>query len=979
MRSILFKAKKPVEVSAHTRTTRTGKVVAVNQYQATRVTADQVATVETPGDIHALADARKIPWDGNTAFLAMTQRVTGKAHLDDLTPDQLKAVARAVQDATVAPGLVTYLRMVDGMQPARPGRAYGGFASFLLKNGRAFKTAPLPKGVTPGHQGLCYMDAFQLADRRPDLTYCEGYVTAVGVPIEHAWCADKDGTIVDPTLGRDTTEKDWAEREYFGVPFDINYVRKTILARKIYGVMHNPEQEFPIIRNGVADRDMRQDLAKAHVKQYERISPTGQVMVVHEHERIDRRGRFLSHQDLLDAVTRQPSSAYPKVVPGAVETQQQYRLPSGMYERERQILHNAIIRREFLGKTPVPHPTVYFMGGGPASGKGRLVTSKVVQAGEQAVMVNQDHIKAQLPEYREGVAAQDARASLVVHEESSDISKEMIRYAGAHSYDCVVDTVGDSGIEKLARKIADLRVNGQRVVGHYATVPVPIALARAELRGRKTGRFVSPAVVRELHAQVSRVWPELIRRGIFDHVTLWNTVADPPTKIAEADGSDLTVHNPPAYQKFLEKGATDDERGDHPSGEGGAARLTAFDPNGGGDGLPVDGAGRDAGVLLEPDLRAADRTLGKAHIKQHERINPSGSVSEVREHDDRRTKKVEPTAEELSAKDGLASMLKDVAKPDGGFTYSPVSDDSPAEGFALSVHKDRERVAPAAKVTAKAIWEYVDENWDLLKEDGNFIGAWHNPSDDQVYLDVSTVVGSRQDAERLGREHGQLAYFDLKAGQSVPIDAKEDDHEASAASGGTAEGRADAGAHLRAGQEADRQGAQPGREGRDPAAVRQKDRLDKAFPLHYRTDFQGLDISIENRKGSTRRGVTPDGTPWATTMAHAYGYIRMTEGTDGDHVDCFVGPNMEARNAYVITVMAAPEFTEVDEQKCMLGFDSEEDAKRALIENYSDPRFFGSILSMPMDEFKRKVLRTKSSPGLIKGMGPIFSDLPWSY
>lgn len=47
----------------------------------------------TPDDIHKLADARGIPWDNDPAFLARTKRVTGKEHLDDLTPEELQRVA----------------------------------------------------------------------------------------------------------------------------------------------------------------------------------------------------------------------------------------------------------------------------------------------------------------------------------------------------------------------------------------------------------------------------------------------------------------------------------------------------------------------------------------------------------------------------------------------------------------------------------------------------------------------------------------------------------------------------------------------------------------------------------------------------------------------------------------------------------------------------------------------------------------------
>ena len=139
-----------------------------------------------------------------------------------------------------------------------------------------------------------------------------------------------------------------------------------------------------------------------------------------------------------------------------------------------------------------------------------------------------------------------------------------------------------------------------------------------------------------------------------------------------------------------------------------------------------------------------------------------------------------------------------------------------------------------------------------------------------------------------------------------------------------------------------------------------------AKALHYRTTFQGLQISIENRKGSVRSGTSPDGTAWSVTMTHPYGYIRMTEGMDSDHVDCFIGPNPDAKKAYVIRAMKAGTFDEYDEDKVMLGFDGVQEAHAAFMENYSDPRFYGGMRVLPMAEFKEKVLATKDDPGMVK-------------
>ncbi len=127
--------------------------------------------------------------------------------------------------------------------------------------------------------------------------------------------------------------------------------------------------------------------------------------------------------------------------------------------------------------------------------------------------------------------------------------------------------------------------------------------------------------------------------------------------------------------------------------------------------------------------------------------------------------------------------------------------------------------------------------------------------------------------------------------------------------------------------------------------------------LHYRTQFQGIPISIENRKGSIRRGTSPEYGPWETKMQHPYGYIRSTKhiGRDGAELDCFVGPNPLASNAYVIMIKKAPDFKKDDEHKVMLGFNSAEEAKEEMLKHFDNPKFFGSMKTMPMDKFRKWV------------------------
>jgi hypothetical protein len=149
--------------------------------------------------------------------------------------------------------------------------------------------------------------------------------------------------------------------------------------------------------------------------------------------------------------------------------------------------------------------------------------------------------------------------------------------------------------------------------------------------------------------------------------------------------------------------------------------------------------------------------------------------------------------------------------------------------------------------------------------------------------------------------------------------------------------------------------------------------------LSRRLKFRGLDVSIETDEGEVRRWHDAStGEEGKTKMSIPYGYIRRTEGVDGDHVDVFIGPHEDAENVYVIHQRKAPDFKTFDEDKCMLGFNTADEAKAAYKNHYNDDRFFGSMSVLPFEKFKTKVLATFENPrkiamplGLPSPTGPL--------
>jgi Uncharacterized protein conserved in bacteria len=99
--------------------------------------------------------------------------------------------------------------------------------------------------------------------------------------------------------------------------------------------------------------------------------------------------------------------------------------------------------------------------------------------------------------------------------------------------------------------------------------------------------------------------------------------------------------------------------------------------------------------------------------------------------------------------------------------------------------------------------------------------------------------------------------------------------------------------------------------------------------------LHGLDISIENPRGSTRRGTGPDGTPWESVLPAHYGYVKRTEGADGDHVDVYLGPYEESELVFVVDQTRLDD-GEFDEHKCIFGALSSTQAKEIYLAGFSD-------------------------------------------
>jgi hypothetical protein len=140
----------------------------------------------------------------------------------------------------------------------------------------------------------------------------------------------------------------------------------------------------------------------------------------------------------------------------------------------------------------------------------------------------------------------------------------------------------------------------------------------------------------------------------------------------------------------------------------------------------------------------------------------------------------------------------------------------------------------------------------------------------------------------------------------------------------------------------------------------------------HHVSFQGLPVTIETAKGQTRSGVDDKGQKWSVRLPYDYGYIKRTEGADGDHVDVCIGPDHESDHVFIID-QHDHRTGQFDEHKVMLGYRTREDATRAYQSGFSDgkgPDRQRAVARMSMKEFKHW-LKTCDTTKPVRGQGHI--------
>lgn len=417
---------------------------------------------------------------------------------------------------------------------------------YLLKNGQSFKFKPLPDDIDPAPLGLCYMNAYHLVTANPELEYVEGMAMVHGIPIDHAWGVTKDGCVVDPTWDPRNFDSPLEDktREYFGVKIPIREVERTIFKRGKYGVIHNPEMKFPLLKGKGA--------TKPYIK-----GGVGSGNFDHAGRPGERGGSTSSSSSV--------GSGYETEVKGYRKSTEELYKVNGIWDPERvKTVHEPVLKSFTEGVTKTIGPrTVYMTGGGYGSGKSSLLKDPQVRFPKKglAVHVDPDEAKKLIPEFQK-FSATDPLTSTLVHEESSYLAKLGVKSAIKEGYDVTYDTSGDTSLKSISSKVLDFRQDGaaEVVIDYAFPGSVEEAVKRADERAANMvgmKRYIPHDLLRANHREVARTFIDTANSGIFDRQRLWSTVGkfgDPLSLIAEVNSGELKIHDEVLWNKFKKIG-----------------------------------------------------------------------------------------------------------------------------------------------------------------------------------------------------------------------------------------------------------------------------------------------------------------------------------------------------------------------------------------------------------------------------------------
>ena len=227
-----------------------------------------------------------------------------------------------------------------------------------------------------------------------------------------------------------------------------------------------------------------------------------------------------------DAQVRESAKA---AIESGKTTAEAWKNEAGEYRGQRRELHEKILDEKLSKVKSSDKPIAILTGGGSGSGKTSVIEASLGNMKDQMVHVDADDIKKSIPEYNELVAKDSPTAAAQAHDESSDLSSELINRSIAEKKPFLYDSTmkNKEKFERLAKK---LKENGYEVHIVFADCPLEEAKARAAARAKITGRKVPDSVIEESHSGAISGLKHLSKFA--DSTSVFSTAGKPPPRLA---------------------------------------------------------------------------------------------------------------------------------------------------------------------------------------------------------------------------------------------------------------------------------------------------------------------------------------------------------------------------------------------------------------------------------------------------------------
>lgn len=227
------------------------------------------------------------------------------------------------------------------------------------------------------------------------------------------------------------------------------------------------------------------------------------------------------------------------------------------YTKARQEKHKEIMDDFFNSNVNLlTPPEAILLGGGSGVGKSTMMDFLLKDFENRdipIVVIDSDKIKEKIPEYEEKLKSDKKNAASYVHDESSDISADLISKCISEGKNFIYDGTMKN-LEKYKGIIQNARDNNYAVVAMVVDTSIDIARDRVYVRFKKTGRNVKDEDIVASHKGVSQVYP--ILKDMVDEYFLVDTSSDEvPFKyvVTKFRGHEEEVHDEEKLQQFLEK------------------------------------------------------------------------------------------------------------------------------------------------------------------------------------------------------------------------------------------------------------------------------------------------------------------------------------------------------------------------------------------------------------------------------------------